>query len=105
MKQHDLWVPTLKADWFRDLMQFLDGTCGDVTLGAMRDHIGREANLGPLDFMVARNNAFHVGILQKDAYGVAHFNADVLDTIIERADAEGITECISVECVKQDCKD
>lgn len=105
MKQHDLWVPTLKADWFRGLMKFLDGTCGDVTLGAMRDHIGREANLGPLDFMLACNNAFHAGILQEDARGVVHFNTDILDTIIERVDANGSTEYISVECVKPDCKD
>lgn len=105
MKQHELWVPTLKADWFRDLMKFLDGTRRNVTLGAMRDHIGREANLGPLDFMTACNNAFHAGILREDTRGVAHFDADLLDTIIERADAEGSTEYISVECVKPDCQD
>ena len=86
-------------------MKFLDGTYGDVTLGAMRDHIGREANLGPLDFMLACNNAFHVGILQKGEHGVSHFNADVLETIIEHADAKRSTGYISVECVKPDCKD
>ena len=105
MNQHDLWVPTLKADWFRDLMKFLDGTRGGVTLGAMRNHIGREANLGPLDFMLACNNAFHAGILQEDVRGVVHFNADVLDTIIESTDAKGSTEYIAVECVKPNCKD
>lgn len=104
MKQHNLWVPTLKSNWFRDMMQFLDGTRGDVPLGAIRDHIGREANLGPLEFMTARNNAFHAGILQEDTSGVVHFNADVLDTIIARADAEGSTGNISVECVEPDCK-
>lgn len=105
MNQHDLWIPTLKADWFQDLMKFLDGTRGDVTLGEMRDHIGREANLGSLDFILACNNAFHIGILQKDEHGVSHFNADVLETIIERADAKGSTGYISVECVKPNCKD
>ena len=105
MNQHELWVPTLKADWFRDLMKFLDGTCGDVTLGAMRDHIGREANLGPLDFMTACNHAFHAGILREDTRDVAHFDADLLDAIIERADAKGSTGYISVECVKPDCMD
>ena len=105
MNQHELWVPTLKADWFRDLMKFLDGTCGDVKLGAMRDHIGREANLGPLDFMTACNHAFHTGILREDTRDVVHFDADLLDTIIERADAKGSTGYISVECVKPDCKD
>ena len=105
MNQHDLWVPTLKTDWFRDLMKFLDGTRGDVTLGAMRDHIGREVNLGPLDFMTACNNASHAGILREDARGVVHFDADLLDTIIKRAVAEGSIGYISVECVKPDCKE
>lgn len=104
MNEHDLWVPTLKADWFRDLMQFLDGSRGDVTLGAMRDHVGRKQNLGALEFMIACNNAFHAGILREDSSGVAHFDADVLNTIIERADAEGSTEYITVRCVKPDCQ-
>lgn len=104
MNQHDLRVPTLKANWFRNLMQFLDGTCGNVTLGAMRDHIGREADLTALDFMIACNNAFHAGILREDSSGVAHFDVDVLNAIIERADAKGSPEYITVECVKPDCK-
>ena len=104
MNQHFLWVPTLKSDWFRDMMQFLDGNRREVPLGTIRDHIGREVNLGPLDFITARNNAFQTGILQEDAHGVVHFNADVLDAIIKHADAEGITERISVKCTEPNCK-
>ena len=105
MNQHKLHVPTLKANWFRELMQFLDGTCGNVTLGAMRDHIGREVDLTALDFMITCNNAFHAGILREDSKGVTHFEVDVLDTIVGRANAENNPEYVTVDCVKPDCKD
>ena len=96
MTTHE-YTNSFEKDWFVRLMELLDGTPnGTVTGAEKRERLGDDY-LGALAVMTAENNAYHAGIISKDAKGILRFNREKLDDIVANAERDGgyfIAPCV-----------
>lgn len=75
------------TDWFRRLMEYLDGRKNGkrVSVGEMRKAIEPQW-MAAIELLIAHNHACHAGILTEAADGVMKFNRDTLERLIDNAD-------------------